>query len=185
MKALLLIATLLFYTQEVGSKHFDISEYQTISIDYSIELMNDVANYYGQSYELIKYVFDICGAFYLDPLLLIALIRIESSFIADAVSKSGAVGYCQIKPIVVLDIKSNLDRYKHDENIMIGAIFLAKLISRYDNDIRKALVHYNAGTQKKLQAKGNIYADKVINEYENIALIRESYNNKQTLYSKH
>lgn len=167
-----------FYTLELDSEHFEITEYKPITIDYSINLMNDIANHYGQSYELIKYVFDICGQYALDPLLLIALIRIESSFIANAVSKSGAVGYCQIKQIAVEDINVELDRYKHDENIMIGAIFLSKLINRYNNDIRKALVHYNAGTRKKWQAQGNKYADKVMAQYNDIALIRESYNNK-------
>ncbi len=175
MKALVLIVVLSFYTTNLGSKDFDISECKTITVDRSIDLMKDVAGYYSQDYQLVKYIFDICGQFNIDPLLLIALIRIESNFRANAVSKSDAVGYCQIRTIAIKDIGLDLNRYNHKENIMIGAIFLSKLIKRYNNDIGKALIHYNAGTQKSLAKQGEKYAGKVIAEYQNISILREKY----------
>ncbi len=176
MKALPLIIVLSFSTLDLGSKHFNILEYEYIKVDYSIDLMKDVASYYGQSFELIKYIFDVCGAFQIDPLLLISLIRIESHFKPNAISKSDAVGYCQIRPIVLRDIKSDLDRYDHNQNIMIGAIFLSKLITRYNGDIRQALIHYNAGTKASFQKAGSRYASKVTKEYANISILREKYN---------
>lgn len=175
MRCLLFIFLFSLFGLNLGTQKFDISPYKTITMDYEIELIKDIAIYYGQDYELIKSIFDICEQYDSDPLLLISLIKIESDFVANAVSVSNAIGYCQIKSVALKDIGYDLDKYDPMENIMIGTIFLSKLIRIYDNDVREALIHYNAGTRASIRHKGIIYADNVLNEYANIKMLEEKY----------
>ena len=174
IKYLLLIFIFTLSGLKLGTQNFDISTYRDIKVDYNIDIIKDIAMYYKQDFNLIKHIFDICGQFDLDPLLLIALIKVESDFIAGAVSSSNAIGYCQIKPIVLEDIGYDLDQYNPSENIMIGAIFLAKLINRYNN-MKEALIHYNAGTMHSIREKGIEYAHNVLYEYNTIKIFKERY----------
>ncbi len=88
----------------------------------------------------------------LDPLLVVALIRAESSFNNYAVSGVGAMGLMQVMPLTgdylmfqrgqKLGRKSNL--FDHELNVELGTAYLADLIRRFGN-VEHALVAYNAG----------------------------------------
>jgi soluble lytic murein transglycosylase-like protein len=76
--------------------------------------------------------------------LLKAVINVESDFNPNAVSKAWAVGLMQIMP---QNIKSLCirDPFNPGDNIMGGALYLKKLLKRYDGHLQMALAAYNAG----------------------------------------
>jgi soluble lytic murein transglycosylase len=76
--------------------------------------------------------------------LLKALIRVESNFDSNAVSKKGAMGLMQIMPknIKALKIK---DPFDPRDNIMGGAYYLKTLLNRFEGKLPLALAAYNAG----------------------------------------
>ena len=84
----------------------------------------------------------------IDPALLMALIRIESSFNPYAVSPAGAVGLTQVMPHTAewihdkLGISGKLD--DPSDNIRMGSSYLKYLIDKYES-LDKALKAYNIG----------------------------------------
>ncbi|ALH96735.1 lytic transglycosylase domain-containing protein [Acinetobacter equi] len=100
----------------------------------------------------------------LDPLLLAALIRQESSYRPTVVSPAGAVGLTQVMPRF-WQKECPGDLYNEYININCGAYILKK----YENNagsIPKALAHYNVGptaynTNRKMKKQGKKYAKQV------------------------
>lgn len=164
MKKLLLLFLLITVSVETHniSNAYKLADYE----DPRQSEIERIATYYNQDYELIKYIFDVCGNFDIDPILFVSLIKIESDFIEDARSYTGAVGYCQITTIVLMDLNVDLDRRNAKENILIGAMFLNKLIGRY-GDITNALKHYNAGSDLE---RANKYARNIFREYKRLKI---------------
>ena len=88
----------------------------------------------------------------LDPLLVVALIRAESSFDNYARSKVGALGLMQVMPetgkSIAAERGKRLVRKTHlfdsELNVEIGTAYLASLIRRFGT-LDAALVAYNAG----------------------------------------
>ena len=120
-----------------------------------------------------------------DYRLILALIKTESNFRQDAVSKRGARGLLQVKPSLAKDIaeeagiewrgKETLDQ--PEENIKIGVHILSKLIEDFES-IDMALHAYHVGptklreihTKKKMPRKH--YLNLVLDEYnKNISLL--------------
>ncbi len=87
-----------------------------------------------------------------DPMLVFALIKAESNFQPEAVSKSGAVGLMQLMPDTAAWIagKTNLEYDKAmlsqpQCNIQMGTWYLSYLLEEFNGDIALAIVSYNAG----------------------------------------
>jgi soluble lytic murein transglycosylase len=88
-----------------------------------------------------------------DPWQVVALIRNESFFDADAVSPVGAIGLMQIMPDTAPRIAESLglpaptQAELHDPllNIRFGVWFLAQRVERFGGDLSAALCAYNAG----------------------------------------
>lgn len=85
--------------------------------------------------------------FRLDPGLLRAVIKVESGFKQDAVSRKGAVGLMQLMPATakalhVADVNDPV------QNIRGGAKQLRRLLNRYDENLPLALAAYNAGVNR-------------------------------------
>lgn len=80
----------------------------------------------------------------LDPALLHAVIRAESSYNPNAVSEKGAVGLMQLMPATATryGVRNRLDPV---ENIEGGARYLSDLIEMFQSDIKLAVAAYNAG----------------------------------------
>lgn len=83
------------------------------------------------------------------PSLVFALIKAESSFKRDAISKPGAIGLMQIMPLTSADVSKELRYYDYDlklpkDNIIIGTYYLSKRIGMV-GDVYKALASYNGG----------------------------------------
>jgi hypothetical protein len=103
-----------------------------------------------------------------DPLLLLAVIKVESVFDPDARGRyrsgdlSGAIGLMQLKfataqeTALMLNIPSLTpeDLLKPDINLLLGTAYLTKLISRF-RSFKLGLIAYNIGPEKVKQTMRN------------------------------
>ena len=89
----------------------------------------------------------------LEPALLLALIRQESGFYPEAVSRAGARGLMQIMPATArqvarqIRVAYNGKKLLSDPgyNILLGRTYLSDLLEKYDGSYVLALAAYNAG----------------------------------------
>jgi soluble lytic murein transglycosylase len=91
----------------------------------------------------------------LDPALVAALIRQESTFDTNAVSRAGARGLMQIMPATGRRLaRSSGLRYRrsllHDPqaNITMGTLYLRQMLDRFGGRVEQALAAYNAGPHR-------------------------------------
>ncbi len=89
-----------------------------------------------------------------DPLLIAAMIKVESRYYKDAESHKGARGLMQITPntgkwiseqIVIEDYHSDL-LYEPEVNIMMGCWYVSNLKKQFNNNIKLVLAAYNGGS---------------------------------------
>jgi len=88
-----------------------------------------------------------------DPLVLHAIIRQESSFQADVLSPAGAVGLMQLMPGTAaatarredLPRPRRIDLTRPSLNVRLGASYFARLLKRFDGDYFRAVAAYNGG----------------------------------------
>ena len=80
----------------------------------------------------------------LDPVLVLAVVAVESNFEPRAVSKKGAQGLMQLMPATAGDL-GVADALDPATNLDGGARYLQALLRLYRGDLRKALAAYNAG----------------------------------------
>lgn len=117
----------------------------------------------------------------LDPLLILAVIQVESQFDSHAVSSRGAHGLMQVRRIVVTELvdEGKISGSRHHNlkdpsvNINVGASYLAYLIDMFGN-VEVALAAYNWGPtriRQKVEAREPVpskYADKVLNVHRSL-----------------
>lgn len=83
---------------------------------------------------------------HLEPALLYAVIRAESAYNPNAVSRKGAIGLMQVMPFTGRRFGvTNL--YNPEENIKAGARYLGFLMKMFNNNRRLTIAAYNAGEQ--------------------------------------
>ncbi|OPA80929.1 lytic transglycosylase [Paenibacillus selenitireducens] len=89
-----------------------------------------------------------------DPLLVAAIIRVESNYKPSQESRKGALGMMQVMPNtaswIIEQAKFDavtLEDLKHEPepNIQIGTWYIASLLTRFDQNKYAALAAYNAG----------------------------------------
>jgi soluble lytic murein transglycosylase-like protein len=87
---------------------------------------------------------ELAKKYELDFALVKAMIRAESGFNPNAVSRKGAKGLMQLMPETALRMNvSNI--FNPKENIEGGVRYLKYLLSLFNNDVRLSLAAYNAG----------------------------------------
>jgi soluble lytic murein transglycosylase len=117
----------LFQTPQVGRLYYPYQYRQTIEANAAI---------YG-----------------VDPLLVAAVIRVESKFNPDAVSRMGALGLMQIMPTTAEWIASQIGFTDFQEemlldpeiNIRLGTWYLANLAKEFDGRTDVVIAAYNGG----------------------------------------
>ena len=95
----------------------------------------------------------IANRYNVDPALIKAIIRVESSFNPKAVSYKGAKGLMQLMP-VTLKAMGVRDPFDPEFNIEAGVRYFKKLLIMFDNNIELALAAYNAGVTRVRLYKG-------------------------------
>jgi soluble lytic murein transglycosylase len=116
----------------------------------------------------------------LDPILVLAVIKVESDFHPGALSTVGARGLMQIRPFVAATLaeKVDLDQWEGERslddpilNIKLGVFYINYLKKRF-RDLEVALTAYNHGPtdiESRLEYEEPIplgYANKVLSAYQ-------------------
>ena len=83
-------------------------------------------------------------AYQVDPLLVKAIITVESCFDRKAISTVGAQGLMQLMPATAKTLKVN-NSFNADENIRGGTLYISKMLARFNDNLELALAAYNAG----------------------------------------
>jgi soluble lytic murein transglycosylase len=95
----------------------------------------------------------VAKQYHLDPFMVAAVVKTESGYDPRARSSAGAVGLMQLMPDTATWI-TGLASWKGsdkpvltdpDDNLELGACYLAFLLQRFGGDVRPALAAYNAG----------------------------------------
>jgi soluble lytic murein transglycosylase-like protein len=76
--------------------------------------------------------------------LIDAVIKVESAYKANAVSKAGAKGLMQLMKATAAELGVR-DRFDARQNIFGGSRYLKDLINRFEGRLDMALAAYNAG----------------------------------------
>ncbi|TKS64123.1 MAG: hypothetical protein EWM73_00806 [Nitrospira sp.] len=106
---------------------------------------------------------------HVQPALLLAVMKAESSFNPTAVSKAGAVGLMQLIPETAIR-HGVRNLYDANDNISGGAKHLRYLLDRFHGNIRLALAAYNAG-ERKVERYGQIPPYKETQDYVKKVLV--------------
>lgn len=128
-------------------------------------------------------------AYGIDPALIAAVIRCESSFNPHAVSTAGAVGLMQISLPTWQEIKSTHHEWRSIQNpegdmqalfqpqinIAAGANYLHAMLRRYRGDPVKAVAAYNAGPGSVDRYKGIPPYSETIRYVHHVAAVWSEY----------
>ncbi len=138
-------AAVYFYVDENGVTHFTNRpagpEYSVLDIwedgggDPTVIHLDPYYN------EIIQ---DACAYYKVDPLLVKAMIKVESNFNRWAVSRAGAQGLMQLMPATARRFNVN-DPFHPVENIWAGVYYVKYLMVLFNYDIDLVLAGYNAG----------------------------------------
>lgn len=101
---------------------------------------------------LSNVIYDESVKFGIDPLLILAVIKTESSFKRHQKSNMGAEGLMQIKPSIGksvakkwgIDWPQKTGLWNPNLNVKLGTAYLFELIIKF-KDVRKAIIAYNLG----------------------------------------
>lgn len=94
--------------------------------------------------ELRKLIHEVSTEHGMDPKLIDALVRVESGYDPNAVSRKGAMGLMQLMPETARRLEVE-DPFDPAENIRGGVREFSRLVSRYSGNLQLALAAYNAG----------------------------------------
>jgi soluble lytic murein transglycosylase len=126
-------------------------------------------------------VYEESQKYAIDYRLILAVMKVESNFKNEAISRKGARGLLQVKPSLAKYIAKDanmqtekiISLHEPETNIKIGVNYLSKLLDMFE-DLASALHAYNVGPAKvKKTSNDNAplstrFTKKVMNEYQQI-----------------
>lgn len=112
--------------------------------------------------------------------LLASVVKAESNGNAYAVSRAGAQGLMQLMPGTAAGLGVH-NSFAPDQNVQGGSAYLDALLTRYHDNLAKALAAYNAGPEAVDRYNGippyretRAYVARVIHEFNRRVLAREA-----------
>jgi len=130
-------------------------------------------------YEISKTIYEESIKYNFNPLLITALIKVESNFEPKTISDSYAYGLCQVRRFIAPELAENIgikwdgaEKTLFDpiNNIKIGVYYLS-ILNRDFNDLKTAIIAYNQGPYKVQEQSTNNqelnqeYINKVLDYY--------------------
>ncbi len=140
--------TIYFYKDKDGVLHFtdlpDSSKYRPF-----ILYREDDNSDKKRIREILK---RYCTIYNVDYELALAILKVESNFDPNAISKKGAKGLMQVMPVTQREVGIT-SPFDPEENIEGGVKYLRKLLNQY-KDIRLVVAAYNAGPNAVKKYRG-------------------------------
>jgi hypothetical protein len=151
---------------------------------YITKIVNNISLYNNtldskSIYEISKTIYEESIKYNFNPLLITALIKVESNFEPKTVSDSYAYGLCQVRRFIASELAENIgikwdgaEKTLFDpiNNIKIGVYYLS-ILNRDFNDLKTAIIAYNQGPYKVQEQSTNNqelnqeYINKVLDYY--------------------
>ena len=133
------------YVDRGGTVHFTnvptVPGYRLYMREGAVLSVDEASNYYDM------YIAEAARKHGVSFSLIKAVIKAESDFDPDAVSRSGACGLMQIMPETAKFL-GIADPFDPRENIFAGARYLKKLLKQFQGSLPLTLAAYNAGPKK-------------------------------------
>jgi soluble lytic murein transglycosylase-like protein len=114
------------------------------------------ANYWGRvsSPAEVDAAIDMAAARHnVDPNLVRAVVKVESNFNPNAVSRKGAMGLMQLMPSTARSLKVK-NPFDPEQNVDAGVRHLKHLLESYGGDVNLTLAAYNAGSGAVARSSG-------------------------------
>lgn len=164
---------------EIYEKNKTIANHQNILItDFALQQSSARRLSAKERIELASIITEQADIHNLDPLLVIALIQIESTFNTNAQSHKGAKGLMQLLPDTARYINKKTDKsipengnlFDAETNIALGTAYMEYLLNKTNGNMEYALAAYNMGPANMFRAKREnrvpkAYSNKVLKEY--------------------